>query len=396
MDLEEGPTVAAAAVGLGSSPPTHDLESTPIGSPEDMVPSYFPPPSDDDHENDLGQDSKHEDDRDHDHGHDKDHDYQSTGPGVVLTDDLKSKIIKQVEYYFSDENLLTDKYMMSLIKKNKEGFVPISAIASFRKIKKLTRYYPSIVAALKESSLLVVSADGKKVKRLNPLPLTDVRDSKLFTVLVENLPEDHSVENIRKIFGEAGNIKSISIRDPHAMEESKKSIKAEILLTTRLHSLVEYETEEAAERAVALLNNDQDWRNGLRVKLLKRMGKYGQKRHAWRAPDSEKNIGGRASAQTGGEENNFSGHHDDTPDEEVAQLHSSLKLFTLFPTEAFNCLKPFLHMFLDVHFECLIGAFLKLLAPNLRLFLKISILSFHMHETLARIWGLSGLCSRVS
>lgn len=95
MDLEEGPTVAAAAVGLGSSPPTHDLESTPIGSPEDMVPSYFPPPSDDGHENDLGQDSKHEDDRDHDHGHDKDHDYQSTGPGVVLTDDLKSKIIKQ-------------------------------------------------------------------------------------------------------------------------------------------------------------------------------------------------------------------------------------------------------------------------------------------------------------
>jgi len=27
-----------------------------------------------------------------------------------------------VEYYFSDENLPTDKYMISLIKKNKEGF----------------------------------------------------------------------------------------------------------------------------------------------------------------------------------------------------------------------------------------------------------------------------------
>ena len=28
----------------------------------------------------------------------------------------------QVEYYFSNENLPTDKYMLGLIKKNKEGF----------------------------------------------------------------------------------------------------------------------------------------------------------------------------------------------------------------------------------------------------------------------------------
>lgn len=31
-------------------------------------------------------------------------------------------MVLQVEYYFSDENLPTDKYMMSLIKKNKDGF----------------------------------------------------------------------------------------------------------------------------------------------------------------------------------------------------------------------------------------------------------------------------------
>lgn len=31
-------------------------------------------------------------------------------------------VLFQVEYYFSDENLPTDKHMMSLIKKNKEGF----------------------------------------------------------------------------------------------------------------------------------------------------------------------------------------------------------------------------------------------------------------------------------
>lgn len=31
-------------------------------------------------------------------------------------------MVLQVEYYFSDENLPNDKYMLSLIKKNKEGF----------------------------------------------------------------------------------------------------------------------------------------------------------------------------------------------------------------------------------------------------------------------------------
>lgn len=37
----------------------------------------------------------------------------------VLTSDFSGL---QVEYYFSDENLPTDKYMQNIMKKNKEGF----------------------------------------------------------------------------------------------------------------------------------------------------------------------------------------------------------------------------------------------------------------------------------
>ncbi|EOY27723.1 Translation initiation factor eIF-2B subunit delta, putative isoform 7 [Theobroma cacao] len=132
----------------------------------------------------------------------------------------------------------------------------------------------------------------------------------LFTVLVENLPEDHSVENIRRIFGEVGRIKNISIYDPLAVEESKKKGRADILISSKIHALVEYETVEAAEKAVATLNDEQDWRNGMR-------SKYGQRRQAWRGSDPEKNSTGRASDQTGDEENNTSSeHHEDIPDEE--------------------------------------------------------------------------------
>ncbi|KAJ0016878.1 hypothetical protein Pint_09983 [Pistacia integerrima] len=293
-------TVVDEIVDVLLPSPPHDPDFSPVGSPESVdVPI---PPSDDDPDHVPAEDQA------------KEPELPSTAP--VLADDPKLKIIKQVEYYFSDENLPTDKYMMSLIKKNKEGFVPISVIASFRKLKKLTQDNKSIVAALRESSLLVVSSNGKKVKRLNPLPVTEVKDSKLFTVLVENLPEDHSVENIRKIFAQAGNIRKICIRDPHATEESKKGSKAEFMISNKLHALVEYETVEAAEKAVVTLNNEQDWRNGMRVKLLKRVAQYGHRRQGWRV-DSERSNTGRTSDPLGDEENNnLSENQDDTPDEE--------------------------------------------------------------------------------
>ncbi|TXG47906.1 hypothetical protein EZV62_027200 [Acer yangbiense] len=314
MGGAESPAAAATTTDISTPPsPPNDPDLSPVGSPEHdvVVDDVHGPPSDYDHDNDLDLDQE---------GQCKDDHLPTTV--VVLTDDLKRQIMSSVEYYFSDENLLTDKHMMNLIKKNKQGFVPISVIASFRKMKKLTRDFASIAVALKDSSLIVVSSNGKKVRRLNPLPVTEVRDQKLFTVLVENLPEDHSVENIRRMFVEAGNIKNICIHDPHAVEESKKG-KAEILISNknkmdhRLHALVEYETVEAAEKAVATLNNEQDWRNGMRVKLLQRMGKYGHKMQAWRGSESEKNGIGHASEQTGDEENhNSSEHHEDTHDEE--------------------------------------------------------------------------------
>ncbi|CAI9773271.1 unnamed protein product [Fraxinus pennsylvanica] len=281
-----------ALIPTSSSPPSdHDLDLDRLGlksghpSPE-FAESHFPQPSD------LPQ-------------------------TAVLSDDLRNKIIKQVEYYFSDENLPNDKFLMKYVTKNAEGFVPIGVIASFGKMKKLTRDVLLIVAALRESEHLVVSSNGKKVKRLHPLPLAEVKDPMLCTVLVENLPEDHSVDNLRRVFGEAGNIKHMTIRDPHATMEPKKCTIAEKLLSGKLHALVEYDTVEAAEKAVVTLNNEQDWRFGLRVKLLKKASKPGQKKKNWRESEPEKSSNTQMSAPARNEENHYSSeHHDDSHDEE--------------------------------------------------------------------------------
>ncbi|KAG6394718.1 hypothetical protein SASPL_145308 [Salvia splendens] len=119
------------------------------------------------------------------------------------------------------------------------------------------------------------------VKRHHPLPSAEIKDPMVCIVLVENLPEDHSLDNLNRLFGEAGIIKNITIRDPHDVIDPKKCTMAEKLISRKLHALVDYNTMEAAEKAVTTLNNEQDWRYGLRVKLLKnrtirgRRKKYG-------------------------------------------------------------------------------------------------------------------------
>ncbi|KAK6150042.1 hypothetical protein DH2020_017567 [Rehmannia glutinosa] len=198
---------------------------------------------------------------------------------------------------------------------------PIGVIASFRKMKKLTRDASLIVAALKESSFLVVSSNGKMVKRLHPLPLAEVKDPMVCTVLVENLPNDHSIENLRRVFGEAGwyafyfllfsaitllswpcnimfalnaSVKNVTIRDPHDAREPKKCTIAEKLISGKLHALVEYETVEAAEKA----------------------NKPGQKKKVWRETEPERGNTVQTSEPAHEENHYASEQHDDSHDEE--------------------------------------------------------------------------------
>ncbi|XP_047947783.1 la-related protein 6A [Salvia hispanica] len=262
-------------------------DSSPVGSPE-LAETHFPPPTD-------------------------------QPQPAVLTDDLRRKIIKQVEYYFSDENLPNDKFMLKYVTRNVEGFVPIGVVASFRKMKKLTKDTSWIVAALKESTFLVVSSNGKMVKRLHPLPSAEIKDPMVCTVLVENLPEDHSVDNLNRLFGEAGTIKNITIRDPHDVIDPKKCTVAEKLISRKLHALVEYDTVEAAEKAVTTLNNEQDWRYGLRVKLLKKLNNPGQKKKVWRELEPDKGSTVQTTEPAASEENHDASEHHDDPHDGVVE-----------------------------------------------------------------------------
>ncbi|XP_064114084.1 la-related protein 1B-like isoform X3 [Macrobrachium nipponense] len=67
---------------------------------------------------------------------------------------VKDKIKKQVEYYFSDDNLANDIFMRR--KMSKEGYIPVSLIASFNRMKQLTQDVKLIIEACKTSERLEV------------------------------------------------------------------------------------------------------------------------------------------------------------------------------------------------------------------------------------------------
>ena len=79
------------------------------------------------------------------------------------------RIIPKVEFYFSDSNLLTDKFLFTKVEGHENLPVPISTILSF---KRMRHFQPlsAVVDALKESTVLNVVEDDTAIQRKTPLP----------------------------------------------------------------------------------------------------------------------------------------------------------------------------------------------------------------------------------
>lgn len=77
---------------------------------------------------------------------------------------LKDYIRKQIEYYFSEENLMRDFFMRR--KMDKEGFLPITLIASFHRVQALTTDILLVINSIIESDELEM-VDSFKVRTVN-------------------------------------------------------------------------------------------------------------------------------------------------------------------------------------------------------------------------------------
>jgi la-related protein 4 len=74
----------------------------------------------------------------------------------------REAVRKQIEYYFSKENLATDRFLLSQM--DPEMFVPIATIANFKMITALTNDLDLIVNVMKASPSVIVNEATMTVK----------------------------------------------------------------------------------------------------------------------------------------------------------------------------------------------------------------------------------------
>jgi len=203
---------------------------------------------------------------------------QQQKPLKPLTDEQVDKIVKQVEFYFSDANLPTDAFLIKKVKADPTGFVPIGVVCSFNRMKTLLKKHPpieTVAAILREhSECLVVSDDGIRVRRTEPLPDIDLEDVQARTVVAENFKDQPTIESVMAQFSAAGDVAMVRVRHPGMQTQAgaTKPSGLDLIATpsNAVHALIEFKTREDATKAAETLNDDKDWRNGLRVRLLVR------------------------------------------------------------------------------------------------------------------------------
>ncbi|XP_029942982.1 la-related protein 7 isoform X1 [Salarias fasciatus] len=173
---------------------------------------------------------------------------------------LLGDVKKQVEFWFGDVNLHKDRFLKTLIDESSDGYVDISVLTSFNRMKKLTTDTKLIARALRNSSVVELNLEGTKVRR--QLPVGDrPNDVDSRTVYVELLPKDVTHSWIERVFTKCGNVVYVSIPRFKTSDDSKG------------FAFVEFEKEEEALTAIEMLNNppeDAPRKPGIFPKTLNR------------------------------------------------------------------------------------------------------------------------------
>jgi lupus La protein len=155
-----------------------------------------------------------------------------------MAQDTAAKVKAQIEFYFSDSNYPRDKFLRGKAAEN-DGWVPLDVIATFSRMKQMTTELAVVVAAARACEDLVVSDDGTKVKRKNPIPEKDtINDRSVYVKGLPALEAGVSIETLQEYFGKFGKVLSVRLR-----RDQEKSFKGK--------AYVEFATQEEADKAAA-------------------------------------------------------------------------------------------------------------------------------------------------
>nr|AFK10709.1 La protein-like protein [Callorhinchus milii] len=153
-----------------------------------------------------------------------------------------SEIKKQVEFWFGDVNLHKDRFLQEQLQKSRDGYIDLSVLTSFNKMKKLTTDVKLMARALKNSEVIELNVEGTKIRRRQALG-DRPQDVEERTVYVELLPKNVSHGWIDRVFSKCGNVVYVSIPRYKTSGDPKG------------FAFVEFETITQAQKAIEVLNN---------------------------------------------------------------------------------------------------------------------------------------------
>nr|XP_057941155.1 la-related protein 4 isoform X2 [Doryrhamphus excisus] len=121
----------------------------------------------------------------------------------VSSENIRESLKKELEFYFSRENLSKDLYLMSQM--DSDQFVPIWTIASMEGIKVLTSDMELILDVLRSSPMVQVDEKGERVRP----------NHKRCIIILREVPETTPVEEVESLFKNDNCPKVISVEFAH-------------------------------------------------------------------------------------------------------------------------------------------------------------------------------------
>lgn len=174
--------------------------------------------------------------------------------------DLEQKIIRQLEYYFSDSNLYRDKFLQEQIKKD-DGWVELTTLLTFKRLSALSEDPKIIVDAIEKSDegLVEISEDRTKLRRHHERPLAEqneeVRKEIVSrTAYVKGFPLDATMDDLIEFFNQYEKVTNIVMRKyldkPTKVYKFKGSVFATFVTKDQCESFLNKEGVEYKEAAL--------------------------------------------------------------------------------------------------------------------------------------------------
>ncbi|KAF3446443.1 hypothetical protein FNV43_RR11622 [Rhamnella rubrinervis] len=169
----------------------------------------------------------------------------------VLDEETSKKVLRQVDFYFSDSNLPRDGFLKKSINESEDGLVSLALICSFTRMRNFLNLgdvkpddvsedtVKAVAETLRKSTLLKVSEDGKKVGRASELKKPEELIEQLDVRTVAASPFEYNIkrEDVENFFGQFAKV--TSVRLPRHVADKRAFCGT---------ALVEFSTEEDAEK----------------------------------------------------------------------------------------------------------------------------------------------------